>query len=103
MDEKKKGIVSVVGDSIYRIEISYTKKHSVKDCAMCKIMHNHDSAPVDGIQQLATAVPEILEYFSHDIVNSEVYSHCERIGITVMRQHGAFWHCDAQYEIQRGE
>ncbi len=95
-----KGTVSVLGDSEYRIKITYTKGHT--DCGMCTIMHDRETAPVNGIAEAGKAVAEILDYFSHDIVNSEIYSHCERIGVTVERRHGSDWHCDAQYEITKG-
>ena len=68
---------------------------------MCTLKHDHEPAPGTGIQEIGKAVTEILEYFSHDIVNSELYSHCERIGVTVERRHGSEWKCDAQYEITK--
>lgn len=100
---EKLGVISVLGEPAYRLEITYTKMHSVKDCAMCKIMRNHDSAEISGPVELGTALTEILAFFQRDIMDSEMYSHCERIGITVMRQFGSDWHCDAQYEIKKGK
>ncbi len=98
----KMGNVLVLGEPAYRLEITYTKTHSVKECAMCKIMRNHDGAEITGPVELGAALSEILAYFKRDIMDSEMYSHCERIGIAVMRQHGSDWHCDAQYEITKG-
>ncbi|QIN94777.1 hypothetical protein PP460_gp025 [Streptomyces phage Muntaha] len=94
-----KGVVRVAGDSEYRIKIRYTKSHT--KCGMCSIMHDHETAPVFGVVDMGKAVAEILEYFSHDIVNSTIYSHCERISVEVERQHGGEWLCDAQYEITK--
>ncbi|AVD99406.1 hypothetical protein SEA_BILLNYE_237 [Streptomyces phage BillNye] len=96
---KKKGVVRVAGDAEYRVKIRYVKAHT--NCGMCTIMHDHEAAPVSGIVEMGKAVAEILEYFSHDIVHSELYSHCERIGVEVERQHKGEWLCDAQYEITR--
>lgn len=98
----KLGTISVLGESTYRLEITYTRAHSVSDCVMCRIMRNHDSSELGGIVELGAALIEILAYFRRDIVDSEMYSHCERIGVEVMRQHGSEWVCDAQYEITKG-
>jgi len=97
--EKKTGVVRCSGDSEYRIEIEYRKAHS--DCGMCAIMHDHETAPVFGVVEIGKALAEVLEYFRHDIVNSEIYSHCERISVTVMRSYRGEWTCDAQYEITK--
>mgnify|MGYP001111779070 CR=1 FL=1 len=103
VDELRKGVVATLGDSVYRIDITYSKESHGPDCGMCKILRNRDTGrDYFGISEMAGALSLILEYYAYDIRNSALYSHAKSIGVEVMRQHGSEWKCDAQYEITKG-
>lgn len=104
MDERKVGTVTLNGDSTYRIGIEYVKENHAWDCVWCKILRSRETGTeYDGITATAGALSVVLEFFKHDIVNSEMYSHCHTIRVAVFKRNGSDWQCIEEHEITKGE
>lgn len=102
MDEMKVGKVNLNGDSVYRIEIEYVKESHPADCVWCKILRSRDTGTeYNGICETARALSVVLEYFKHDIVNSEMYSHCRVIRVAVFKRAGGKWECVEEHEVTK--
>jgi hypothetical protein len=102
VDATKVGKVNLNGDSAYRIEIEYVKEEHPWDCVWCKILRSRDTGTeYQGISETANALSVVLEYFKHDIVNSEMYSHCRIIRVAVFRRNGSEWVCIEEHEVTK--
>ncbi len=103
MDEKKAGMVSLLGDSVYRITVEYVKENHRSSCVWCKILRSRETGTeYDGITETAQALSAVLGYFKYDILNSELYSQCRAIRVAVFRRHGSEWTCIEEHEITKG-
>ncbi len=102
MGKAGKGKVTLLGDSVYKIEITYNKESHGRKCNWCSLLINRQSGTeIHGIAALAGALNVVMEYFTYDIVNSEMYSHCRNIQIAVMQDVAGEWTCIEEHEITK--
>jgi hypothetical protein len=81
-----KGVIRVVGDREYRIDVRYSHRHDITECAVCGyVLQSRKGTEIYGVMELGKALSTLAEYYAWDIRNGENHSvHLLRISLDVI-------------------